>query len=311
MLPALALLASLAAAPAAAGEVPRIDAERARSLLFGPLPDPGAGIVCSAATEPEEAGRILCLLARRYARDPAAARLASELYRRTGSVAGLLPEQDFEGGYRGMIHLVPHVPAGESRKHLEFVSAALLGYDDFFADLTAQAGAPPRYRWRDLSLRFYSSVKKRTPAAFAVNWTVSYNVNGTLNHSPTVVRELLFHEIFHLNDQDHDGWSERALRAIFDGIVARCGTRTACLEPYAPGWLKVHGGTYYAFTPGNGVGEYAAELALNYLREQRAMREGRGVKRPFKCRTPENARAWKLLTDEFFAGADRVPACPG
>jgi hypothetical protein len=30
---------------------------------------------------------------------------------------------------------------------------------------------------------------------------------------------------------------------------------------------------------------------------------------PFKCKTPENARAWELLVREFFAGIDRT-ACP-
>jgi hypothetical protein len=307
---AFGLAVVLAGLPAAGGELPPIDAVSAQELLFGALPDPKAEASCVATVDADEASRIRCLLARRYAEDPEAFKLAAELYRRTGSVAGLLAEQDFDGGYRGIIHLVPHVPQGETRKHLGWVSAALLGFDDFFADIAAQAGAPARYRWQALQLRFYRSVKKRTPAAFAHGWTVSYNVNGTLNHGPGVVRDLLFHEIFHLNDSDHDNWSATALAEIFDGIVTRCGTRIACLAPYAPGWLKVRGGTYYAFMPGNGVGEYAAELAMNYLREQLAMQAGRGVKRPFKCGPPENARAWKLLADEFFAGVDRVPACP-
>jgi hypothetical protein len=307
---AFALAVSLACLSAAGGEVPPIGAGRAQELLFGPLPDPRAEASCVATVDTDEASRIRCLLARRYAGDPDAFKLAAELYRRTGSVAGLLPEQDFEGGYRGIIHLVPHVPQGETRKHLAWVSAALLGFDDFFADIEAQAGAPARYRWQALQLRFYRSVKKRTPAAFAHGWTVSYNVNGTLNHGPGVVRDLLFHEIFHLNDYDHENWSSTALGEIFDGLVARCGTRIKCLTPYAPGWLKVRGGTYYAFMPGNGVVEYAAELAMNYLREQLAMQAGRGVKQPFKCGPPENGRAWKLLVDEFFAGVDRVPACP-
>ena len=30
---------------------------------------------------------------------------------------------------------------------------------------------------------------------------------------------------------------------------------------------------------------------------------------PFKCGPPENARAWKALVTEFFAGIDRTPAC--
>ena len=29
----------------------------------------------------------------------------------------------------------------------------------------------------------------------------------------------------------------------------------------------------------------------------------------FKCGPPENAEAWRLIADEFFAGVDRVPPC--
>ncbi len=307
---AFILALCLAGLPAAGDEPAPIDAQRAQELLFGPLPDARAEASCVQAVELDDGGRVRCLLGARYARDREAARLALELHARTGSVAGLLHEQDFDGGYRGEIHLVPHLPVGEARKHLGFVSAALLGFDDFFADIERRAGRPAGYRWRALQLRFYRSVKKRTPAAFAHGWTVAYNVNGTLNHSPGVVRDLLFHEIFHLNDRAHDDWSSRALEDIFKSISARCGRRIPCLAPYCPGWLKVRGGTYYAFMPGHGVEEYAAELAMNYLREQLAVRAGRGVKRPFKCGPPENARAWSLLVEEFFAGVDRVPPCP-
>ncbi len=295
----LVVLAMLAAAPA-----PRVGDAAAQAVLFDALPDPGAVERCSAATEP-----IPCLLRARFSKDPKAAALALELFQRTGSVAGVLPEEDFEGGYRGTIHLVPQLPVGAERVHLERVRAALFGFDDFFAALAKEAGTAPRYRWRALELRFFRSIKKRTPAAFALGWTVAYNTNGTLNGSERAVRDLLFHEIFHLNDRDHGLWSERALASTFDAIVARCGTKLACLAPYAPGWLVVRGGTYYAFMPGNGVQEYAAELSQAYLREQLESLAGRPPKRPFKCGPPENARAWKLLADEFFAGVDLVPAC--
>ncbi len=86
-------------------------------------------------------------------------------------------------------------------------------------------------------------------------------------------------------------------------------SRVACLSKYVWGWLKVRRRTYYAFMPGNGVKEYAAELALDYLREQRAVLAGRRVKRPFKCGPPKNARSWKLMADFFFAGVDFLPAC--
>jgi hypothetical protein len=72
----------------------------------------------------------------------------------------------------------------------------------------------------------------------------------------------------------------------------------------------VRGGTYYAFQPGNGVPEYAAELAIRYYREHRALLAGRRLPAPaFKCGNEHNGRAWRLLVEEFFAGVDLVPAC--
>jgi hypothetical protein len=151
-------------------------------------------------------------------------------------------------------------------------------------------------------------VNRRTPAAWAVDWSVHYNVAGSINGSDDQVRELLFHEIFHLNDQAHRGWSARALGPVYAAIVARCGAKKACLAPWAPVETSTRG-TWYAFLPANGVGEYAAELATRYLREQRVVARGGRVARPFKCRTPENAMAWSLLAAEFFGNADLVPGC--
>ncbi len=132
-------------------------------------------------------------------------------------------------------------------------------------------------------------------------------MNGSLLTSPGAVRETLFHELFHLNDEAHADWSHRALGAIFDSIVAKCGAHTACLTPYAPGTTKVRGGTYYPFQPGNDVGEYGAELALRYYLEQRAILRGEPLGRaPFKCGPPENARAWRAIVSEFFGGVDRT-----
>ncbi len=144
---------------------------------------------------------------------------------------------------------------------------------------------------------------------------MSYNVAGSLHGSADAVRETLFHEIFHLNDAAHGDWSKRVLQPVFDAVVARCGTRVACLRPYAPGDTMVRGGTYYAFQPDNGesVHEYAAELALRWYREQRALGRGLGPGRPrvtpFKCGPEENGRAWAAMVDEFFGGADAVPRC--
>jgi len=85
-----------------------------------------------------------------------------------------------------------------------------------------------------------------------------------------------------------------------------------CLAPYAPNSTMVRGGTFYAFQPnnGNGVHEYAAELALRYFKEQTEMAHSKQLsKAAFKCGPAENARAWVALVDEFFAGQDLVPAC--
>jgi hypothetical protein len=97
---------------------------------------------------------------------------------------------------------------------------------------------------------------------------------------------------------------------MFDVAAKKCGTNTACLTPYTPNETQVRGGTYYSFVPGNGVGEYAAELALRYYREQRAVLRHLPKVKPFKCGPPENAAAWAAMRDEFFAGIDVVPACP-
>jgi hypothetical protein len=286
-----------------------IDPASAREVLFDATPGEVAADACPAGDDP--AAEIECLIRLRYSSDPQAQAMAVDFHRRTGCVPGLLPEEDFDGGYRGIIHLVPALPAGKDRRHLKFVAESLYSYQELFAELEKRSGKTLAYRARDLAFFFFRSQKKRTPAAFAHGWSVGYNVNGSLNHSVDVVRELLFHEIFHLNDHAHGDWSHTALAAVYRSIQKKCGTRMKCLAPYAQGFVKVVGGTYYAFTPGNGVWEYAAELSIQYLREQREIIAGRKVKKPFKCGPPENARAWKLLVDEFFSGVDLVPPCPG
>src|SRR5262249_48867026 len=159
----------------------------------------------------------------------------------------------------------------------------------------ADAKAPLPYRWGDLEVAFYRTVKRKTPNAYAARWKLSYNVVGSLFHSLAAVRETLFHEIFHMNDEDHGDWSGKTLNDTYLSISARCTTKgakmpsTSCLAPYSPGSVKVIGGTYYSFQPGNDVREYAAELALRYYQEQRAYLEKDEVKpKPFKCATEEN-----------------------
>jgi hypothetical protein len=255
-----------------------------------------------------------CLIAARYAADEKAKIVALDLFTRTGTVAGLEVEHVMNGGYRGILHLVPELPIDRERPHLERVASSLHDFDAFFGALEGDAGAKVSYRWRRLALRFFRSVHARTPSAYASGWTVAYNLAGSLNGTADSVRETMFHEIFHLNDAAHgksaDDWSNGAVGSIYAAIVAKCGAATACLTPYSPNATMVRGGTYYSFQPGNDVREYAAELAVRYYREQRGMLgQGPRVKPSFKCGPPENARAWRLFVAEFFGDIDRTPAC--
>jgi hypothetical protein len=273
------------------------------SLALGALAALAA--VASAAradTSPRDA------IAARFAGDAEASRLALGLFDADGDVVDTLPAERFDGGYRGVIQLVPALPVGADRKHLAWVAGAMRDFDDFFAAI-AKRGTPA-YRWRNLTFLFYRSVGNTTPNAFAQGWTISYNVNGSIDTSADATRETLFHELFHLDDAAHGDWSPKNLTATQDAIVRRCGTRTACLAPYAPTSTIVRRGTYYAFQPGNDVHEYAAEVALRWYREQRAVVRGETPVRPsFKCGPEENRRAWQAIAAEFFGGVDLTPAC--
>jgi hypothetical protein len=267
--------------------------------------------------------RVRCLYDERYKGDPKAAGIAHELYVKWRVVAGVEVAHTMDGAYRGMIRIEPAVPVGENRHHLEWVAGAIRDFDTFFTELerarasqqpavpsSSANGARPRpYRFQPITLRFMRSVAARTPAAYAHDWEIAYNFVGTLNISADAVRETMFHEVFHLNDAAHGGWSPGALGGVFDAVAKKCGTRLTCLEPYTPNETIVRGGTYYSFQPGNGVMEYAAELALRYYREQRAALRNLPKVKPFKCGPPENAKAWALMRDEFFGGADAVPSC--
>jgi len=278
----------------------------AQALLFGDAKAPD----CSKDADP-----VACLIDARYHGDAKAQPIAAQLYRDTGDIAGLGVDEVMDGGYRGKIHLVPELPVGGYRKHLAWIATAMTSIDGFFT--TQFEAKTPGYRWRDLAFRFVRSVKKRTPSAYALIakdglWTIVYNVEGSLLTSETGVRETVFHELFHINDEDHHDWSGTALQKDYAAIVKKCGTKVSCLAPYAPNDTMVRGGTYYAFQQNNGavVHEYAAELAVRYYKEQSEMlAKGKLAKPAFKCGPPENARAWQALVDEFFAGRDRVPAC--
>lgn len=270
---------------------------------------------CAAGSEEE---RGACLVRARYAEDAEASRLAVRLYEVSGNVAGLEPERDMDGGWRGQLHLVPELPVGAHRRQLAWVVAAAEDHERFFTALRAagqgEAPSPPdiAFRHRDLGLHFFRSVGRTTPSAYASDWRIAYNVSGSLHKSEVAVSETLFHEIFHLNDADHGDWSRRALTPLFEGVVARCGTNIACLAPYAPNRTLVRGGTFYAFQPGNGVWEYSAELAIRYFREHRrqlGLPTVGAAERAFKCGPDVNRQAWQLLVDEFFGGVDLVPPC--
>jgi hypothetical protein len=254
-----------------------------------------------------------CLIEQAYVADDKARELALALYADTGDIAGVGPEEVMDGGYRGPIRLVPQLPIATYRKHLAWTSQAMKSMDTFFATLFENQTAAPNYRWRAVSLRFVRSIKKRTPSAYAFGWTMEYNVEGSLLTSAGGVLDTIFHELFHLNDFAHGDWSAKTLQQDYDAIVARCGTKASCLAPFAPNKTRVRAtGTYYAFQPnnGNGVHEYAAEIAVRYFTEQSQMIQKRTLARPaFKCGPAENARAWQALVDEFFAGRDLVPAC--
>ena len=261
----------------------------------------------------DDCGDVGCLIERAYAADSRARQLALALWNERGDLAGVGPDEIMDGGYRGRIHLVPQLPIGAHRQHLQWVTEAMRSIDGFFRAMFANRPAP-RYRWRGVVFRFVRSVGKRTPSAYATGWAIEYNVAGSLLTSAAGVRETLIHELFHDNDEDHGDWSARHLQADYAAILARCGERPSvpCLAPYAPNTTMVRGGTFYAFQQNNGnaVHEYAAELAVRYFKEQGEMlAAGVLAGRAFKCGPPENARAWRALVDEFFAGRDLVPAC--
>jgi hypothetical protein len=262
-------------------------------------------------TAPKSCTDVPCMIDDAYADDPKALASARALFDAVGDVAGVGPDEIMDGGYRGKIHLVPELPKGKYRKHIDWVLAARKSIDAFFVQLFDGQPAPA-YRWKALSLRFVRSVKKRTPSAYAFAWIIEYNVEGSLLISETGVRETLFHELFHNNDADHNDWSATALQTEYDAIVKKCGTKVSCLDPYAPNTTKVRGGTYYAFQQnnGNGVHEYAAEIAVRYWKEQTEMlRDKKLAKKAFKCGPAENATSWKKFVDEFFAGRDLTPPC--
>ncbi len=284
---------------------PRVQLERAAEVMYVTHPPEGACV------EGAVDARVRCLQELRFTDDEKARALALEMFDAHGDVVGLEREHEMEGGFRGLIRLVPELPVGAYGRHLVWVHDAQRDIASFFADLAKHTDQPLAYRHTALAWKFFRSVGRTTPSAYAGDWEVAYNVSGSLHSSGAAVTETIFHEVFHLNDEAHRNWSRRVLGPIVDGIVKKCGAKTPCLAPYAPGKTMVRNGTYYAFQPNNGdvAHEYAAELATRYFLEQRARLAGKSVESPFECGPEENARAYRALAEEFFGGVDLVPAC--
>ena len=302
---------------------PPVDSSPAPIASVSAAPIVDAAVEAAPVVPPERAN-----IERDFAADPKAQSLALALFDETGDVASAEREQTMDGGFRGKLHILPALPIGDDRVQLERVLAAARDYEKFFADVGLKAS----YRWRDLSFRFFRSasgpagheVPRTTPSAYADGtFTLAFNLKGSLLRSETGVRETIFHEVFHMNDAAHgdhrggaadQGWSARTLAKDYAAILAKCGAmNVACLRPYAPNDTMVRGGTFYAFEPNNGVPvrEYAAELALRWYKEHRAILRHEPLPggRAFKCGPAENKRSWDALVKEFFA-IDLVPPCP-
>ncbi|MEM9691934.1 MAG: hypothetical protein AAGA56_05285 [Myxococcota bacterium] len=289
--------------PAAALPRPAFDPEQ---LIFGSATAPA----CALHRPVEVASRIDCWLGASLAADSRAAALARDLYTRHRVVIGIAPESWMDGGWRGQIHLVPQRPVGVHRRHLQWLARAFDTYEQLFEALELEA---PAFFFRDVGVRFMRSVGRTTPSASARGRLINYNVSGSLHSSRDAVTRTIFHELFHLNDEAQGDWSRRHLSELYTSLLERCSVNgrlsSSCLAPFAPHTTMVRGGTFYAFQPGNGVGEYAAELAVRYFDEQRQAVRGRPPRRPFKCGPRENAAAWGAMVERFFAGRDRVPPC--
>ncbi len=285
---------------------PSVGVERAKEVLFREVEPP-------APDCPEAEAPVACLLSARYGDDARALSSARALFDEFGDVAGLEEEHEMDGGFRGTIHIVPERPVGRHRHHLTWVLEAQRDIASVLEGLAQHADEPVAFRHTALVWLFFRSVGRTTPSMVAWDWEVAYNVSGSLNKSETAVREAVVHELFHLNDRARGGWSRREIGYAVDRVVDQCGTDIDCLRPYAPWKTKVRGGTYYAFQPDNGdiAREYAAELAVRYFVEQRAILAGETPTAPsFKCGPWQNGVAWEAIAGEFFGGVDLTPDCP-
>lgn len=302
-----------ARAPAAAAvkeSAPLTPNQSARRLLCVDVGEDVCLSTCADDAPPREHAE--CLLALRLHSDPEALDLARQLYDRTNALVGIEPLGTIDG-YRGdEVQLFPALPVGEHRHHLQWLLTSLEAFDSFVSALQARTDKPVTFGLRPRAFVFFRTAGGSYPSAYSWQGSIGYNLEGPLHTNARDVHETLFHELFHLNDEQRGGWSYTALTPIFDSIVERCGGADhECFTPFAPHGTVVPEGTYYAFDERTrDVREYAAELALRYFLEHEAVLSGGPPSVPaFKCLTAENRRAWSRLAEEFFGGADLTPEC--
>lgn len=283
--------------------------ERLLSLAF---PEDGE-VVSSCGNAADEPSLARCVVDVRFGSDGRAHELLGRLYREHGILPGIEARRVIDDGdYRGRVDLEPASSFDANRQHVEWLLDAFVTLDTTLGELGRHAAAPIRFARKPAVVRFFETTSTTTPSAFVVESAIGFNLRGELWSSPESVFETLVHELFHLSDAEHGNWSEKALRAQHDAIRARCEGDLACFDRYAPHETKVDGGFYYAFHPTSDVREYAAELAIRFVREQRAWLlrpEAPPDAPPFKCLAPENEAGWTELGREFFAGIDLTPPC--
>ena len=247
---------------------------------------------------------------RTWSRDDDANKKTLALFERFGVRSDVEHEHLMDGGFRGKIHIVPAEPVGADRKHLEWLTNA---YEKMDAWMKVFASRAPehRYRFTPITLKFFISENRTTPSAYAFDWSIAYNLHGSLLQSQTGVLETFIHETFHLNDQAHNDWSGRTMSDLYGRIRTKCGKSSPCFAPYSPGTTMVRGGTYYAFHAENDVREYAAELMVRFYKETDAAFKGVASSNAakFKCGPEENKLAWESLLKEFFDGKDVTASC--
>ncbi len=286
-----------------------------------------------AACRGKRGGPIPCLLEGRYAEDGAALKLALTLYGRTGSVAGPEDERWVERRDGGRAHVLPALPVGASRKQFDRVTGALLGVNDFLAEVARLEGRAPRFRATGLKVRFFRPEGPADAQVYTSEGQIGVPVDvpppprGPRAHRasaarfaltpaaaraaprPSVSRDDVVRALARLNDGEHGGWSARALAVAYGAVVKRCGADARCLARFDP--RPPASGRPALFRAGGDPTDYGVEVIARYYREQKAALARTGPSpSTFKCTEPENGVAWSLVAGEFFGGFDHSAACP-